>query len=60
MIGRGCLWGDRLIYNRMQLARNLYRFGTALPLVIVRHGETQHNKFKQWSGWYDAKLSTKG
>jgi 2,3-bisphosphoglycerate-dependent phosphoglycerate mutase len=28
--------------------------------VIVRHGETQHNKFKQWASWYDAKLSLAG
>jgi 2,3-bisphosphoglycerate-dependent phosphoglycerate mutase len=29
-------------------------------LVIIRHGETQSNKHKQWSGWYDSKLSKKG
>jgi hypothetical protein len=52
--------GNRVIYNRMQQARNLYRFSSALPLVIVRHGETQHNKLKQWAGWHDAKLSARG
>jgi 2,3-bisphosphoglycerate-dependent phosphoglycerate mutase len=40
-------------------ARKIYKFST-LPLVIVRHGETQYNQFKQWSGWHDAKLSQKG
>lgn len=29
-------------------------------LVLLRHGETQHNNVKQWSGWHDAKLSEKG
>ena len=29
-------------------------------LAITRHGETQSNKNKQWSGWLDSKLSSKG
>ena len=29
-------------------------------LAITRHGETQSNKNKQWSGWSDSKLSSKG
>lgn len=43
----------------LDFGKKIYTFST-LPLVIVRHGETQHNKFKQWSGWHDAKLSVKG
>ena len=29
-------------------------------LVILRHGESESNKVKQWSGWTDSKLSRKG
>lgn len=43
----------------LDLGRGLYKF-SSLQLVIVRHGETQFNKFKQWSGWHDARLSEKG
>jgi bisphosphoglycerate-dependent phosphoglycerate mutase len=43
----------------LDFGKKIYKFST-LPLVIVRHGQTNHNKFKQWSGWHDAKLSPQG
>ena len=33
---------------------------SVLKLVILRHGESECNKVKQWSGWFDAKLTVKG
>jgi len=33
--------------------KTLYGFST-LQLVVMRHGETKRNEFKQWSGWHDS------
>lgn len=41
------------------VTKRTYSF-TLLPLVLIRHGETHHNQYKQWSGWHDARLSPKG
>ena len=37
----------------------IFQFST-LKLVIVRHGESECNQIKRWSGWYDASLTPKG
>ena len=31
-----------------------------MRVYIVRHGESQNNKDKLWTGWYDAPLTEKG
>ena len=33
---------------------------SALRMVITRHGESECNKKKVWSGWSEAKLTAKG
>ena len=29
-------------------------------LILIRHGESECNRIKKWSGWSDAKLTPKG
>jgi 2,3-bisphosphoglycerate-dependent phosphoglycerate mutase len=29
-------------------------------LVLIRHGESECNRIKKWSGWSDAQLTPKG
>ncbi len=33
---------------------------SSLKIVIVRHGETDYNKYKKWAGLRDANLTKKG
>lgn len=41
--------GNRFLNNRSK-----YR------VIFVRHGESEWNKLKLYTGWYDAKLTEKG
>ncbi len=45
----------------MMLLKQAKKFAfSSLKIVIVRHGETDCNKYKKWAGWRDAKLTKKG
>lgn len=33
---------------------------STLKLVVLRHGQTEDNLAKRWSGWTDAKLTSTG
>lgn len=40
--------------------KNIIGHFSVLKLVIVRHGQSQCNLIKRWSGWSDSKLTAKG
>jgi 2,3-bisphosphoglycerate-dependent phosphoglycerate mutase len=54
-----CAEGHIFIIMFQQCLKMFGQF-SGLRLVIVRHGQSECNKVKKWSGWSDAQLTAKG